>query len=127
MGLQIGELHNEDFFTPGMKARIIQCDNFPCLIGKVVTVCGFQDCPGKVRVSFDNQWQGYFLPSQLNPFTIDQCAVFLYASLKDCAGALAEILQLIVSGQDLPDTLIAMAQDEVDNAAETLKKARGEA
>lgn len=56
-----------------------------------------------------------------------EAAPKMYYSLKDCAGSLCEILQLIVSGQDLPDTIIAMAQDEVDKAAETLKKIRGEA
>ena len=73
---------------------------------------------------------GNYLDSDPEPHPdsiLQKAAPEMYSELRDCAGAMAEILALIVEGKDVPDTLIAMAQDEVDNAAATLKKARGEA
>ena len=72
---------------------------------------------------------GNYLDSDPEPHPdsiLQKAAPEMYSELKDCAGALAEILALIVEGEDLPDALIAMAQEEVEKAANILKKARGE-
>lgn len=43
----------------GDKVMIICCDDFPSLVGKIATVMEPDESP-KIRVSFSNQWQGYF-------------------------------------------------------------------
>ena len=43
----------------GDKVMIICCDDFPSLVGKIATVMKPDESP-KIRVSFSNQWQGYF-------------------------------------------------------------------
>jgi len=48
----------------GDKVLIIKCDSYPSLIGKMPTVMR-SDCDTKVRVSFSDQWQGYFYPNQI--------------------------------------------------------------
>lgn len=50
----------------------------------------------------------------------------MYNSTKDLAECLAEVITAIINGDDFPDALIAMAQEEVEKAANILKKARGE-
>ena len=52
-------------YSPGTKLKIVRCKNYPGLIGRIVTVDTYQDCPDKIKVSFDEQWQGYFTPTQL--------------------------------------------------------------
>ncbi len=52
-------------FTPGEKVKITRCKDMPELVGKTAIVCGFQDCQYKIKVSFSEQWQGYFTPTQL--------------------------------------------------------------
>ena len=48
----------------------------------------------------------------------------LCAELKNCADALEEIIGGVIGG-DLPDTVIACAQDDLDRARAVLKKAQG--
>ena len=47
----------------------------------------------------------------------------LCAELKNCADALEEIIDGVIGG-DLPDTIIACAQDDLDRARAALKKAQ---
>ena len=66
-----------------------------------------------------------------NPDSIlQQHAPDLYYALKDCAGALADLLEQIENGEKFDnvtsDCLIAELQDEVEKAVVVLKKARGE-
>ena len=55
-------------FRPGTEVRILQCAEYPMLIGKIATVMERQDCPGKIRVSFSEEWQGYFKPTQIERY-----------------------------------------------------------
>lgn len=50
----------------------------------------------------------------------------MYEKLESLSDALDEMLKLIIGGEDIPDTIIACFQDEVDKAREVLKKARGD-
>ena len=43
----------------GDKVKILECKDFPNFVGKIVTVM-VPDAPNKIRVSFSDQWQGYF-------------------------------------------------------------------
>lgn len=43
----------------GDKVMIICCDDYPSLVGKIATVIEQDESP-KIRVSFSDQWQGYF-------------------------------------------------------------------
>lgn len=43
----------------GDKVKILECKDFPNFIGKIVTVM-VPDAPNKIKVSFSDQWQGYF-------------------------------------------------------------------
>ena len=43
----------------GDKVMIVRCDEYPNLVGKIATVIEPDESP-KVRVSFSDQWQGYF-------------------------------------------------------------------
>jgi len=52
-------------YQPGTKLKIVRCKNYQWLIGKIVTVCAHQDCYNKIKVSFDDNWQGYFTPTQV--------------------------------------------------------------
>jgi len=49
---------NNELFV-GDKVMIIRCDDYPTLVGKIATVMEQDESP-KIRVSFSNQWQGYF-------------------------------------------------------------------
>lgn len=44
----------------GDKLKILRCKEYPNLEGHIVTVMDHQDCEGKIKVSFSDQWQGYF-------------------------------------------------------------------
>lgn len=52
-------------YKPGEKYKIIRCNDFPALNGKIITVMTYQDDPMKIKVSFDDNWCGYFRPTQL--------------------------------------------------------------
>jgi hypothetical protein len=43
----------------GDKVMIVRCDEYPTLVGKIATIME-QDASPKIRVSFSDQWQGYF-------------------------------------------------------------------
>ena len=43
----------------GDKVIIMRCDDYPSLVGRIATVME-QDAFPKIRVSFSDQWQGYF-------------------------------------------------------------------
>jgi hypothetical protein len=43
----------------GDKVVIVRCDEYPTLVGKIATIME-QDASPKIRVSFSDQWQGYF-------------------------------------------------------------------
>jgi hypothetical protein len=49
---------NNELFV-GDKVMIICCDEYPSLVGRIATVMKQDESP-KVRVSFSDQWQGYF-------------------------------------------------------------------
>jgi hypothetical protein len=52
-------------FNGGDKVMIVK-DNISCVIGKIGTVSYFQsDSFNKIKVSFDDNWQGFFKPEQL--------------------------------------------------------------
>ena len=51
-------------FKPGTKVKIVR-SAYAALLGRIVIVCTYQDCPDKIRVSYDDKWQGYFTPTQL--------------------------------------------------------------
>ena len=51
-------------YQPGTLVKIISSD-FEGMIGMAARVCTYQDCPGKIRVSFSDKWQGYFMPTQI--------------------------------------------------------------
>ena len=76
---------------------------------------------GPMRGGFDDA-----NPVRIANAQLIKSAPELYAELKDVTETLEEILEIIVSGQDLSDCVIACAQDEVDKAVTVLKKARGE-
>ena len=43
----------------GDKVMIMRCDDYPTLVGRIATVMKQDESP-KIRVSFSDQWQGYF-------------------------------------------------------------------
>ena len=43
----------------GDKVMIICCDEYPSLVGRIATIMEQDESP-KIRVSFSDQWQGYF-------------------------------------------------------------------
>ena len=43
----------------GDKVMIVRCDEYPTLVGRIATIMQ-QDGSPKIRVSFSDQWQGYF-------------------------------------------------------------------
>lgn len=47
------------------KVKIIRDKLYPNIIGKIGTVSYNQDCNNKIKVDFDEKWQGYFTPTQL--------------------------------------------------------------
>ena len=49
---------NNELFV-GDKVMIIRCDDYPSLVGRIATVMTQDESP-KIRVSFSDQWQGYF-------------------------------------------------------------------
>lgn len=49
---------NNELFV-GDKVMIVRCDEYPSLVGKIATVMEQDESP-KIRVSFSDQWQGYF-------------------------------------------------------------------
>ena len=49
---------NNELFV-GDKVMIISCDEYPTLVGRIATVMEQDESP-KIRVSFSDQWQGYF-------------------------------------------------------------------
>ena len=49
---------NNEVFV-GDKVMIVRCDDYPTLVGRIATVMEQDESP-KIRVSFSNQWQGYF-------------------------------------------------------------------
>lgn len=51
-------------YLPGTLVKIISSD-FKGVIGMAARICTYQDCPGKIRVSFSDKFQGYFTPEQL--------------------------------------------------------------
>ena len=63
-------------FPAGLKVQIAKCKDFPCAVGKWATVCAHQDCPGKIKVSFGDEWQGYFTPEQLVAIAEPQREIF---------------------------------------------------
>lgn len=50
----------------------------------------------------------------------------MYVSLKDMVLTVTDLLEAICSGEENTDCLIAVVQDEIDNAVKVLKKTRGE-
>ena len=56
---------NKKSALAGAMVRIVKCENLPGLVGKHAKISAIQDCPGKIKVDFDDQWQGYFEPRQL--------------------------------------------------------------
>ena len=42
------------------KVMIVRCDEYPTLVGRIATIMDHQDNPHKIKVSFSDQWQGYF-------------------------------------------------------------------
>ena len=44
----------------GDKVIIMSCDDYPSLVGRIATIMDHQDNPNKIKVSFSDQWQGYF-------------------------------------------------------------------
>lgn len=56
-------------YPPGQKLKIVRCKDFPGLIGKIGTVMYHQDERTKIKLSFDQNWQGYFRPTEIEPFT----------------------------------------------------------
>lgn len=55
---------NGNFVYPGDKVKILNSD-YPNQIGRIVEVMNHQDCMDKVKVSFSDQWQGYFNHTQI--------------------------------------------------------------
>jgi hypothetical protein len=49
---------NNELFV-GDKITIMRCDEYPSLVGRIATVMEQDESP-KIRVSFSDQWQGYF-------------------------------------------------------------------
>jgi hypothetical protein len=49
---------NNELFV-GDKITIVRCDEYPSLVGRIATVMEQDESP-KIRVSFSDQWQGYF-------------------------------------------------------------------
>lgn len=43
----------------GDKVMILRCDEYPTFVGRIATVMEPDESP-KIRVSFSDQWQGYF-------------------------------------------------------------------
>jgi hypothetical protein len=43
----------------GDKVMIMSCDDYPSLVGRIATIMEPDESP-KIRVSFSDQWQGYF-------------------------------------------------------------------
>lgn len=52
-------------YEVGTKLKVVRCKDFPCLIGKIGIVIFLQDDPTKIKISFDQNWQGYFRPTQV--------------------------------------------------------------
>ena len=52
-------------YIPGTKLKIIRCKDFPGLIGKIGIISFHQDESTKIKISFDQNWQGYFRPTQV--------------------------------------------------------------
>ena len=50
----------------------------------------------------------------------------MYSSLKDMVLTVTDLLEAICSGEENTDCLFAVVYDEIDNAIQVLKKARGE-
>jgi hypothetical protein len=50
---------NNELFVDD-KVMIVRCDEYPTLVGKIATIMGHQDNHNKIKVSFSDQWQGYF-------------------------------------------------------------------
>lgn len=55
-------------YKPYTKLKVVRCKDFPGLIGKVGVVSFYQDDPTKIKISFDQNWQGYFRPTQVEKF-----------------------------------------------------------
>ena len=52
------DIANNELFV-GDKVMIVRCDDYPTLVGRIATVMEQDESP-KIRVSFSDQWQGYF-------------------------------------------------------------------
>ena len=52
-------------YEVGTKLKVVRCKEFSGLIGKIGIVMYFQDDPTKIKISFDQNWQGYFRPTQV--------------------------------------------------------------
>jgi len=50
----------------------------------------------------------------------------MYFALKDMVLTVTDLLEAICSGEENTDCLLAVVQEEIDNAVKVLKKARGE-
>jgi len=53
------DIANNELFV-GDKVMVVRCDEYPTLVGRIATIMGHQDNPNKIKVSFSDQWQGYF-------------------------------------------------------------------
>lgn len=53
------DIANNEVYA-GDKVKILQCKEYPNLEERIVTVMNHQDCKGKIKVSFSDQWCGYF-------------------------------------------------------------------
>ena len=40
-------------YQPRTKLKTVRCKHYPALVGRIVTVDTYQDCPDKIKVSFD--------------------------------------------------------------------------
>lgn len=54
----------------GKKLKVVKCKDFPVLVGRIGTVMFYQDDPTKIKISFDDNWCGYFRPTQLEEINI---------------------------------------------------------
>lgn len=79
-------------FPAGIKVQIVNCEDFPCAVGRWATVCKQQDQPGRIKVSFDDKWQGYFAPEQL--VTISKMQRELLDLIKDRNGIQTSLSEL---------------------------------
>lgn len=52
------DIANNELFV-GDKVMIVRCDEYPTLVGRIATIMEQDESP-KIRVSFSDQWQGYF-------------------------------------------------------------------